>query len=114
MRSSSTLKISPGDWPATDARGVCFVGRFRGGIDEYATITQWRQAIFRAFSACAPKVPPGAHYRQRPPFPRVRSTPPAWHLCLAKGEDALRDDVPLDILGDRMIRLAQHDQFFAL
>ena len=69
MRSSSTLKISPGDWSTTDARGVCFVGRFRGGIDEYATITQWRQAICRAFSACAPKVPLGARYRQRPSFP---------------------------------------------
>lgn len=39
---------------------------------------------------------------------------PARLLRLTEGDDALGHSVPLDILGDGMEGVAQHDQFFAL
>ncbi len=37
-----------------------------------------------------------------------------WHLGLTKRADALGDDMPLDILGDSVEGVVQHDQLLAL
>ncbi len=119
MRASSlTLGNSLVRWPATCARGASVVNHIRGGKDEYATTYRGRQeglqpispdfaALDRRYQRCGSSV----KLRSASDLPACL---PAWSLGLAERDDALRYGGALDILSDRVERVMEHHQLFAL